>query len=185
MAKKRVFIIPGLGATPADNWFPWLKEEFLKLGIETVVPAMPNIQKPEQLEWLAHLSKIIGKPDSQTFLIGHSLGSTLILRYLENLSVGQKVGGAILVAGPISSVGLYEIENFFKKEFDFKKIKQAAKKIVLIYSDNDPLVPKSHGEKLQEKLGGKLYLIPRGNHLCEGDGFFRFPIALKEILEIE
>jgi predicted alpha/beta hydrolase family esterase len=90
-----------------------------------------------------------------------------------------------LVAGPISSVGLYEIENFFEKKFDFKKIKQAAKKIVLIYSDNDTLVPKSHGEELQEKLGGKLYLIPRGNHLCEGDGFFRFPIVLKEILKIE
>ena len=156
----------------------------MKLGIETVVPTMPNTQKPELSEWLAHLSKIIGKPDSQTFLIGHSLGSTLILRYLENLSAGQKIGGAVLSAGPINSVGLYETDDFLKKELNFKKIKQAAKKIVLIYSDNDPIVPKGHGEKLREKLGGKLYLIPRGNHLCERAELFRLPAALEEVLEM-
>jgi len=70
------------------------------------------------------------------------------------------------------------------KKFDFKKIKQAAKKFVLIYSDNDPLVPLSQGKELKSQLGGKLYVVPRGNHLCEGEGSFRLPIALEEILKI-
>ena len=184
MAKKRVFIIHGWGATPADNWFPWLKEEFLKLGIEAVVPVMPNAQNPKQAEWLACLKKIIGEPDSQTFFVGHSLGSTLILRYLEQLPANQKIGGAIITAGAVVSIGLYETEDFFVKKFDFKKIKQAAKKFVLIYSDNDPLVPLSQGKELKSQLGGKLYVVPRGNHLCEGEGSFRLPIALEEILKI-
>jgi len=182
--KKRVFIIHGWEATPVDNWFPWLKEELLALGFEVSVPAMPNTRRPKQKEWLNHLVKIIGKADEQTFLVGHSLGVTIILQYLEKLPASQKIGGAILVAGPIKSIGFWETADFFSKEFNFKKIKQAARELILIYSDNDPLVPLEHGKILQKKIGAKFILIKKANHLCEGDGFFRLPMAREEILRM-
>jgi predicted alpha/beta hydrolase family esterase len=58
--KKRVFIIHGWTANPADNWFPWIKSELEKHDFEVTVPQMPNADFPKQEEWLAFMREIIG-----------------------------------------------------------------------------------------------------------------------------
>lgn len=77
---KRAFIIHGWEGTPDSNWFPWLADELKKKGFEAVVPQMPNADFPVAKEWLGHMQKIVGEPDENTFLVGHSLGVTAILR---------------------------------------------------------------------------------------------------------
>ncbi len=39
---------------------------------------------------------LIGNPDNETYLVGHSLGSPTILRYLESLQDDQMIGGGLL-----------------------------------------------------------------------------------------
>ena len=97
--QKRVFIIHGWEGTPDSNWFPWLKNELEKKGFAVAAPQMPNAVCPKMGEWLAYLQKIVGKPDENTFFVGHSLGSIAILRYFESLPDQEKAGGAILRAG--------------------------------------------------------------------------------------
>lgn len=182
--KKRVFIIHGWEGAPDSNWFPWLKKELGKYGFEVSVPQMPNADFPKKAGWLAHLQKIVGEPDENTFFVGHSLGVTAILRYLESLSKGEKISGAILVAGVAKSIGIRELESFFTKPFDYERIKRTAKHIIVVNSDNDPYVPLSHGETLRDELGAKLIIIPNGQHLNAGNGYFEFPLVLEEILRI-
>lgn len=181
---KRVFIIHGWEGRPESNWFPWLKSELEKKGFEVSVPQMPNADFPKMFEWVASMRKIIRKPDENTYLIGHSLGVTAILRYLESLSEGEKIGGAVLVAGVAESIGIKELEKFFTTPFDFEKIKCSAKHFVVINSDNDPYIPIKHGEILRDKLGGKLVIIPNGDHLNAGNGLFEFPLVFEEISRI-
>jgi uncharacterized protein len=182
--KKRVLIIHGWEGTPDSNWFPWLKAEFEKKGFEVAVPQMPNADFPVAKEWLEHLQKIVGEPDENTFLVGHSLGVIAILRYLEALKTGKKVGGAVLVAGFPEHIGIGEIENFFAVPLDYEKVKSAAKKIVAINSDNDPYVPIRQGRIMRDKLGAEFKIIPNGDHLSEGDGSYKFPLVLEEILKM-
>ena len=141
---------------------------------------MPNADFPKMDEWISHLQKIVGEPDEKTYFVGHSLGVTAILCYLESLENRKKIGGAILVAGVAKSIGIEELENFFGKPFDYKKIKSSAKHFVVINSDNDPYVPVKHGEILRDKLGAKLIIIPKWqNHLNAGNGFFEFPLVYR------
>ena len=181
---KRVFIIHGWEGTPDSNWFPWIKNELEKKDFEVAVPLMPNADFPIMDEWVAHLQKIVEKPDENTYLVGHSLGVAAILRYLESLSAGKKIGGAILVAGVAKSIGIKELENFFTKNFDYGKIKKAVKHMVVVNSDNDPYIPMEHGEILRDKLGAKLIIIPNGEHLNAGNGFFEFPLVFEEVLKM-
>jgi uncharacterized protein len=181
---KRVFIIHGWEGAPESNWFPWLKKELEKKGFQVFVPQMPNADFPKMGEWLSCLREIVGEPDENTFFAGHSLGVIAILRYLESLKVGEKVGGAVFAAGFSEPIGIGELKNFFAIPIDCEKIKKSAKKIVAINSDNDPYVPLAQGEIMRDKLDAKLIVVPKGDHLNRGNGFFEFPLILEEILKI-
>lgn len=142
---KRVIIIHGWGGSPKENWFPWLKTEIEKIGYEVITPLMPNTDVPKIDVWVNYLSKIVGVPDRNTYLIGHSIGCQTILRYLEKID--KPIGGAIFVAG------WFNLENPEDKEedeetkeiakpwvtvpIDVSKIKKVLPKSTLIISDND------------------------------------------------
>lgn len=96
---KRAFLIHGWEGDPEEEWRPWLKKELEKKGFEVYVPAMPDTATPTMEKWVPFLAEIVGKPDENCYFVGHSLGCITILRYLETLNEGEKVGGVVLVAG--------------------------------------------------------------------------------------
>ncbi len=55
------------------------------------VPAMPNTAEPKIETWVPFLEKLVGKPDKDTYLVGHSIGCQTILRYLDGLKEGEQV----------------------------------------------------------------------------------------------
>lgn len=184
MSKERVFIIHGWEGTPDSNWFPWLRKELEKQGFEVIVPAMPDTDHPIFSEWLADMQKIICHPDKNTYLVGHSLGAIAILRYLESLPTGQKIGGVVLAAGFSESLGIKETESFFVEPLNYERIKNSAEKFIAINSDNDPYVPIKKGEILRDKLGAELIVVPKGSHLNEGAGYTELPIVLENLLNL-
>src|SRR3972149_1809387 len=97
--KKRVFIAHGWEGTPESGWFPWLKQELETRGFDVFVPQLPDTNHPRREKWVPALAEVVGVPDEQTYLIGHSMGCQTIARYLESLPEGVRVGGAIFVAG--------------------------------------------------------------------------------------
>lgn len=184
MSKKRVFIIHGWEGSPSSNWFPWMKQELENRRFEAIIPEMPNTNHPVFSEWLAHLKKIVGKADLDTYLVGHSLGVIAILKYLESFPPKQKIGGAVLVAGFPESIGYKELETFFANPLYYEKVKNSAKKFIAINSDDDPYVPLNNGEILKDKLGAELIIYPKGNHLNQAAGFTKLPVALESLLKM-
>jgi predicted alpha/beta hydrolase family esterase len=185
--KKRVFIIHGWEGTPDSNWFPWIKEELEKHDFEVFVPQMPHADFPQQVEWVKYMQELIGDVDENTFLVGHSLGVIAILRFLESLPAGQKIGGAILVAGfsePLDPADFSALDNFFDKQVDYEKIKSSCGNFVAIHSDDDPYVPMERGETLKNKLDAKLIVLHAASHINMGAGHFDLPIAVEELLKI-
>jgi hypothetical protein len=171
---KRVLIIHGWGANSESNWFPWLKQELEKTKITVYCPSLPNTDHPKQSEWLAEIRKLIGKFDSKTSIVGHSLGAISILRILESLEGNESVGNAILVSGFTNDLNISEISDFFKTEFNWEKIRKKANKIIIINSDDDPFVPLEEGEKLRDNLKAEFIVEHKAGHINLGSGHFRY-----------
>jgi len=129
------------------------------------------------------LREIIGQPDDELVLIGHSIGTIAIMRYLEALEVGQ-VGKVILVAGFTDQLGFKELENFFETRLNFAKIKTKSKNgFVVIQSDNDPFISEQYGERLKEELGAKLIIKHGANHMSGAVDGEETCVELPEVIE--
>jgi len=181
---KRIIIVHQWMSGSQGDWRPWMKVELEKLGYEVLMPEMPNIDTPIIEEWVGYLSKIVNKPDSNTYFIGHSIGCQAILRYLETIKVS--VGGALFVAG------WFNLENLEDKEteelakpwietlIDFDRIKKDLTKSTLVISDNDPFGAFEENKQKFMQLGSKIVVLHNAGHITKEDGFSEAPVLLEE-----
>ena len=180
--KKRAFLIHGWEGTPEEGWRPWLKKELLSAGFSVIVPAMPDTNHPKMEAWVPFLAKQIGVPSENDYFVGHSLGCITILRYLETLKEGEKIGGAVLVAGFTDSLGYQELAGFFQTPINWSKIKSHCDRFVAIMSDDDPYVPLRHGNIFQQQLAAKLTVERNKKHFSGDDGINVLPSAKEAVL---
>jgi|SRR3989344_2391552 len=162
--KNRIFIVHCWSGHPAYCWYPKVSADLTNLGYNVVVLQMPTPDEPSQQTWVEVLSTAVGKPQKTDILIGHSIGSVTILRYLESLSDNTKIKAAVLVAGFTDDLGYSELANFFTKPLNFNQIKKRADKFILIHSDNDQYVDLKHGYHLRDKLNATLEILPGRFH---------------------
>jgi len=184
---KRVFVVHGWDGNPEEDWYPWLKKELEGRGFEVFVPAMPNPAKPKMETWIPFLSRLVGPPDTSTFFVGHSIGCQTIIRYLETLPEGVKIGGAVFVAG------WYNLRNLETEEEkriagpwvntprDDEKIRKIVNKAVAIFSDNDPFVLPENQKSWKEKVGAEIIVEHNKGHFTESDGVYTLPSALDAV----
>jgi len=163
---KRAIIVHCWGGKPEYAWYPSVKHGLEAKGYQVIVPAMPETDFPKQDVWMPYLAEIIGVPDDELVLIGHSIGTVTIMRYLESLPEATRIGKAILVAAFTDPIGFRELENFFVKPLDFGAIRLKTNNgFTLIQSDNDPYVAAQYGTRLKEELGAKLIIKRRAYHM--------------------
>ena len=189
--KKRVFIVHGWDGYPKEGWFPWLKKELENEGFKVFVPQLPEPDRPLIQNWVPALAKAVGKPDGQTYFVGHSMGCQTIVRYLESLPEGLQIGGAVFVAGFLKELTNLEDDSveigkhWLEAKIDFKKVKSHLNKSVAIFSDNDPWIPLDNQNDFRDKLGSKIIIKHSMGHFSGSrDGIIELPIVLESFLEI-
>jgi predicted alpha/beta hydrolase family esterase len=181
---KRVFLIHGWHGNPDENWFPWLKTELEKRGIEVISPQMPSKDWPIKEEWVAKIKEVVGKPDDETYFVGHSLGCISILRYLEGLDYDVDIGGVVFVAGFSKSIGKAELENFVNPRIKFENVLVHCGNFVCIFSDNDRYVPLEISHDLQKNLEAKTIFEPGKGHFGSRENMKELLAVLEELIEM-
>ncbi len=161
---KRVFIIHCWEGYPEYCWYPSVKKELEEKGYSVQIPEMPETNFPKLEKWLPTLQEAMGKSNEDTYLVGHSVGCVTILRYLESLEVGEKIGGAVFVAGFTDDLGFEELKNFFETPIDFEKAKSHCPKFIAIHADNDPFVALKYGDIFKEKLDAEVIVKHNMGH---------------------
>ncbi len=180
---KKIYLIHGWGGNPnSEAWFSWLRNECRKRDIQLTIPGMPDTDNPKIEEWLEKAREVI-KPDEETYLIGHSMGAQLILRYLEQLPAEVKINGCIFVAGFFNLLETtYECpadvgiaRPWIEKPIDLKKVRLHTDDFLAIFSRTDPCVPVSDSEIFKEKLGAEIIIK-------DDEGHFNETKEIKEIM---
>lgn len=189
---NRVFIVHGWDGYPEEGGFPWLKAELTKQGYQIFVPSMPDPVHPQINTWVSHLANQIGRPDENTFLLGHSIGAQTVLRYLQSLPSGSKIGGVVLLAGwlhltPTAFANAEEktiAQPWLDIPLDWDKIKLHTGHFAAIFSDNDPLVPLTDADIFKSQLGAKVIIESSKGHFSGTDGITQLPSAFSAIIDM-
>lgn len=186
----------GAFGSPGSNWLPELKDDLESLDLEVVAPAFPvdtwnhvsesghkvPSKKQNLKNWLSAFDKIYktfpkGEP---ICFVGHSLGPLFILHIVEKYNI--KLDCAIFVCPFLEKLNKsWQIdhvnESFYRKNFDFKKLRKLIPTSYVVYSSNDPYVEQRYSREFGEAMNSSMILLKRGGHLNDEVHLSEFPLV--------
>jgi predicted alpha/beta hydrolase family esterase len=133
---------------PHTDWRSWLAKELPKADVLT--PVFPNKHNAVFDEWKIMFGKMIPFLNSETSIIGYSLGATFLAKYLHETTLSTPVDQLILVSGVYDDETNEELGSF--KVASAKGLEKSADYIHLIHSKDDPVVPFGELAKFQHDL---------------------------------
>lgn len=175
---KTILILHGIGGYAGIHWQKWLHDRLQKDGYQVLMPELPDAAHPDRKNWLKTVqATLVGINLSQLIIVGHSLGVTTALDFVEQGNV--PVGGLIAVAGFASDYGA-DLNSYFlsEKTIDFKKVRKNLDWSIVIYGDDDPYVPQAALRYVADSLDARPIVITSGGHLNAEAGYTEFPKLL-------
>lgn len=175
---KQALILHCWYGSAKDNWYPWLKQELEKKGYKVHLPDLPELRKdlPDMENILSHLVKEY-KPNTNTVVIGHSIGCLLTLRLAERVPL-EKI---VLVSGWDFDDLTKGHKLFWKNKIDHELIKEHVKDILVVHSDNDPYITAAQAEDMSKRLVAKFVLVKNAKHFTKEGGVTEIPQLLSEL----
>lgn len=175
-------MIHGYEGNPENHWFPYIKMEIEKYGVQVFAPEMPTEYTVEV--WLEKLKEISEQVNENTILIGHSLGCPTILHLLAHLE--KPVFGTVFVApfGKAFSDATKEDEecNRFVQSITWKQARKNAGVVKIFAGIDDEVVPLEVSIHFASMLKESIRLVENAGHFCTEDGFETFPELLEYLL---
>lgn len=135
----------------SSNLFAYLKDS---LGDEynLLYPKMPHPENPEYKLWETQLEKEFAALDDEVFLIGHSLGDSVLLKYLSEKTINHIISGLFMIAAPYWGKDDDWQENAYILPKNFATKLPVISHIFLYHSRHDEVVPSKHLEYYKQKL---------------------------------
>lgn len=172
-------ILHGVSGNAGKHWMQWLHDELVKLGIEVIMPTLPNSDNPDFFEWKKTILNLIKDVElSELIVFGHSLGNAAALEIVQDLD--KPIKAFISVAGFYQDYGSEINTEYMQKcDIDIKKARERIENAFVVYGDNDPYVPQNVLNKLAVGLEVEPIVIKSGEHLNTDAGFTRLPVLIE------
>jgi len=146
-----------------EKKFAW-NDNYLddKIGkqFHIIRPRMPRQDGATFAEWAIHFERFFPKLKNNLILIDQSLGGIFLAKYLSEHKFPKKILAAYLVCPPFDNTLPSEtLAGGFKLKLDLSLLEKNCKKLTLIFSKNDEVVPVSHAKKYAAKLKNANILV--------------------------
>ncbi len=169
MGQQTVIYIHGAGAQRPGSESGLLLEKIKhELNDSSLfhAPSMPNPNSPDCQSWMEALDANVHKSAGPLILIGHSLGGSVILKYLSENIVETEIQHVLLLAVPFWGSQGWNISSYHLKNENIDQLLNF-NNINFFHCLDDKVVPASH---LKEHLN----LIPHaeGQIFKTGDHYF-------------
>ncbi|MEO7909781.1 MAG: alpha/beta hydrolase [Roseiflexaceae bacterium] len=177
MMKQYVLVIQGggEGAYDEDGRLAADLQQALGAAYDVRYPRMPNEEAPEYKLWKARIAEELATFDGKAMIVGHSLGGSIVLKYLTEEQIDTPIAGLFLLAAPYWNGGDadWQYDGFVLREGFASKLSNIPR-ICLYHSRDDDTVPFTHLALYAEKL-------PQAT-ICEfDDRGHQFKSALSEV----
>ena len=133
-----------------------------KLGndFQIIRPRMPLKDNAKYSEWLIHFERFFPKLKNNLILIGQSLGGIFLAKYLSENKFPKKILSTYLVCPPFDNTLPQEaLVGGFKLKSNLSKMEKNSKRLTLLFSKNDDVVPVSQAKKYAAKLKNSNIII--------------------------
>ena len=150
---KQVLFIQGAGKGAYEEDGELVKSLRDVLGTEynVLYPKMPEEEDSGYEAWKAQISKELGAVDGSIILVGHSVGSSMLLKYLSEENVKNAIAGIFLIAAPYWGTGGWQMDEFTLDESYASEILKGLP-VFFYHSRDDDIVPFAHLAAHTEKF---------------------------------
>lgn len=172
MAQQVLFIHSAgpQGAQEGSTGLVQYLENELGADFQVIAPRMPDPEDPKYAKWKKTLNEEIAGLDDGAILVGHSLGGSVLLKFLSEVELGKKFAKLITIAAPFWGIdGEWQSADFTFTE-NFVSRSSLLPQVVLLHSIGDDIVPFKHMEKYMENLPGATVRQLAGNDHIFQDG---------------
>jgi uncharacterized protein len=156
MMKKQILFIQGggEGAYEEDGQLVASLRNALGDAYEVRYPQMPNESDPGYEPWKGQIKKELAALEGKVTLIGHSLGSSFLLKYLAEEKIEKPIAGIFLMATPYWGGDGWKYEGYetITLPEDFASKLPSGAPIFLYHSRDDEIVPFAHLALYAEKF---------------------------------
>jgi uncharacterized protein len=145
-------------------------EDMLGEDFEVLFPKMPDPDNPRYEPWRTEIQRTLGGLQAESpVLVGHSLGGSILLKYLCEEGLGQPAGGVLIVAAPFWGTSGWEAE--YALPDPTPTATSGLPPTFLFHSRDDEEIPFSHLERYANRfpdatvhpLDGTGHLFDRGD----------------------
>lgn len=149
--KRRLLFIHGAGegAHEEDRKMAASLRDELGSEYDVQTPKMPDEDRPEYEAWRDEIAKKISAIDDEVILVGHSLGASILLKYLSEEDIVNPVAGMFLIATPFWDAERFE-EYALREDFASKL--PGGLTLFFYHSRDDEWVPFEHLALYRENL---------------------------------
>ena len=112
---------------------------------------MPNEESPVYEAWKYQIARELVALDDEVILVGHSLGASILLKYLSEEKVEKPVAGLFLIAPPYWGTEDWKVDEYALQP-DFASKLPEELPVFFYHSRDDEWVPFAHLALYAEKL---------------------------------
>lgn len=176
---KQIFFLHSAGPQGthegSSDFISWLKAS---LGAEYDIlhPLMPDPDSPDYELWKQQLDEELKDLKGDVVLIGHSLGGSVLLKYLVTNHVQFNILGLYLCASPFWGKNTDWQYQPFTLPTDFTKKLPQINNLHIYHSKGDPFVPFSHAQLYKDELPNSVL------HAIDGDSHV-FDTGIERLIE--
>jgi predicted alpha/beta hydrolase family esterase len=143
---KDILFIHGAGPQgnhEGSNFLLSYLRERLGSGYHIVFPEMPDPENPHYKPWRKKVKNALHDVEDNVILIGHSLGASVILKYLSEKSPPRAIAGLFLVGTVYWGKKGWEVDEY-RLHDDFPDGLASIPNIYFYHSKDDQVVPVEH-----------------------------------------
>ena len=157
--------------TKQKRWSGSYMDEKLGNEFSIIRPEMPQKLDAKYEDWKINFERYFTYLNNNLILIGNSLGSIFLAKYLSENKFPKKILSVYLVCPPFDDTCIDEdLVGGFKLKKDLSLMETNCEDITLMFSKDDDCVPVDHAEKYRAKLKKSKIIIYKSKN-----GHFNVP----------
>lgn len=165
--KQQVLFIHGAGGYEDDQTLAADLGDVLGAVYDVRYPKMPDA--PEVEGWNEQIATELAASDGRVILVGHSLGGSLLLKYLSEETVEQPVAGLFLLAPPYWGAEEWDVDEYTLQNNVASKLPPELP-VFLYHCRDDEIVPFAHLALYAEQLPqATIHELDSGGHQFNND----------------